>query len=289
MAGFLYRFAIVGILLGVPTAGVVPAQEARPSEEVSTSPCRRVVVLGASVSAGFGTSFEADGTLRLADVLDRMITVRHERVRDASTSLFFVSPRFIGAAQVRRARRHQPSMVIAVDYLFWYAYGRKCGGERARLRGIERGLRNLDRFRCPVVVSRLPDMSDAVVLGRRSVPHPGTLERINDRIQEWSEARPDVVLVPLDSYVADLRAGREVTAGASTWSSTAELLQRDRLHVTVQGLAVLGAIVLDNIAEQRADVVYGDLRLEPREIAVEILDQSQPRKQRRGLFGRRRR
>ena len=26
MAGFLYRLSIVGILLGVPTAGVIPAQ-----------------------------------------------------------------------------------------------------------------------------------------------------------------------------------------------------------------------------------------------------------------------
>ncbi len=207
----------------------------------------RVAVVGASLSAGFALDVEAGRPLGLAEVLECALTARHEPVVSAADIFFFVRPLEAGAVMTEKAAAANPTLLVALDFLFWYGYGivEAEGDRRAR---TEEGLRLLERFSCPVIVGDLPDMSEAIgtMLSAAQVPAPETRAYLNRRIREWAAQRAAVV-VPLSELVEKLRTGGEVRAGSAVYSGAASraLLQRDRLHPTIEGLACVAIAALD--------------------------------------------
>ena len=79
----------------------------------------------------------------------------------------------------------------------------------------------------------------------RQVPSARHLAVLNRRIGDWAAARPKVHLLALDRLMIDLRERRAIEIGARRVPAGQALLQRDQLHPTPQGLAVLAALVLD--------------------------------------------
>jgi len=61
---------------------------------------------------------------------------------------------------VRRALEAEPTAVLAVDFLFWFAYGEKPESRRAE--DLEGALKLLEKFDVPVVVGTLPNMKESV-------------------------------------------------------------------------------------------------------------------------------
>ena len=235
------------LLMALVACGPVPDFVTAPARTESARQLSgQVAIIGASASDGFRLS------VGLADALEALVGNERIELADFSASGMFLGPRGQGARQVDQALALEPALVIAVDFLFWFGYGLVVD-EADRLELFEDGTALLESFDCPLVVARYPDMSPAIgrmLLGGQ-VPDEQTLVRLNQRLVEWSEERGDVVVVPLDALLDNMRSDRPITVGGRTWpaGSTQELLQNDRLHPTIEGEAVLAQLVLDALAE----------------------------------------
>jgi hypothetical protein len=224
----------------------------------------RAHVIGASASAGFGVRPplppDHPGRLQpvtLAAIADAARAGAGTVTGDA-TGLFFLSPSANGGREVEGtlATQPRPTIVIGVDFLFWFTYGAADGDGRAirdekqRLAHLEVGLALADRIAkagMPLVIGDIPDMSPAVgkMLSKAQMPLLETIGRANERIRTWAAERPRVAVVPLARLVTELRSGKPFEAGRRTWSEAADgaLIQRDQLHPTFVGsLALLACI-----------------------------------------------
>jgi len=232
--------ALLSALVLGGSAPVLPAQEA--PGKVPAPLLSRVATVGASLTGGFGN------TLPLSTLMERALTEDHTRVLRCFTFLFFQRPVAIGARQIDRCRKHQPTLVLAVDFLFWYGYGfvfsRK--GERAfRFERLEKGLAQLDRLACPIVVGDLPDVTGAHpwMLSPYQVPSPEVQKALNERIHAWAAHKPNVLVVPLADWVRGLKTGVWKIPGSAPGRAsvlTPEMaLIWDRLHPTRVGALFL--------------------------------------------------
>lgn len=212
----------------------------------------RVHVIGASVSGGFidGPLFGADragdsvalGKLLSAWADGEVRVTSHPAMQMWS---LFQDPLRIGELEIELARRRQPDLVVAIDFLFWFAYGHVQGDEAAaRGQLLERGLDLLARLGAvQIVIGDLPDMRGAAVrmLNPRQIPSPEQLVALNARIAQYAAAHDNVRLVPLADLVRELKTegvALPLASGAHRTGPGA-LLQADRLHATRLGMAVL--------------------------------------------------
>lgn len=248
------------LLLAVPAALPTSlARDAAPGIDPSQL-YARVMVIGASASAGFGVrpppprTPGTRGEPMTIAALAGASRLGAADVEGDATALFFMNPPAIGTAQVDAvlARSPRPTIVFACDFLFWFTYGALAADrtpisdEAQRLALLERGLALVDRIAAagiPVVVGDIPDMSAAVgrMLSRAQMPRPETLDRANALIAAWAAARPLVAVMPLSSLTQELRQGRPFRAGRREWSEQADgpLIQRDQLHPTFAGSIAL--------------------------------------------------
>jgi hypothetical protein len=219
--------------------------------------------IGASATAGFGvvTQVENHAPSVLAVPLAASFagaTTATTRVHDLGSPFFFMSPGRTGRTQVDRAVDAKASLIVGVDFLFWYVYGTEsASGERmldesARLRNLETGLSQLDRFDAgtPLVIGDLPDMHRAVgkMLSRAQMPKPETLTKANERIKEWAAKRPKAAVVSLAEIVPALNGKQPILAGGITFDpAKGALIQSDELHPTFRGSLALGLRVADAI------------------------------------------
>jgi hypothetical protein len=201
----------------------------------------RVAVIGASASRGFGLD------IGLADALTVLCGNALVDVRDCSSSRMFIAPLPQATQQVECAREAGPTLVVALDFLFWFGYG-FVESEEQRLEHLEQGLQLLERFDCPVVVGRFPDMSAAVgrMLLSGQMPDDVTLERLNARLADWASERSGVLVVPLDRMLAELHAGQTADTAVT---ELGPLLQADELHPTQAGELLLARAVLAALAD----------------------------------------
>ena len=246
----------------------------------------RFSILGASASAGFSVVVNGPGgdgpgiaSARLGTVLRAMVDPPPCVVADWSTASFFSDPCTTGPHAVERCIQGEPDAVIAVDFLFWFAYGaftadgRRISQEADRDALFELGLSLLDQVEAPLLVGDLPDMRGANprVLNRWSVPEPETLERLNRRLRKWAADRPKVRIFPLaertreamtatfggDPAPTDPPEAGQVPESTNPPESAVDsagpkrppLVQRDRLHPTFEGLFDLTAAVAVAMAD----------------------------------------
>jgi hypothetical protein len=229
------------------------------------------VVIGASVSAGFGCLMPVDvtppdapkdaervttmGTVRLTDMLAAATVDPAKKPRSWATGRFFQDPERFGEETLKKAIEAKPTMVFAVDYLFWHAYGWTLD-EGSRTEKFERGLKRLERLGAdiPIVVGDLPDMRHAtLMLQPEMVPSRETLGRLNTRLAEWAKGRTNVVIVPLSGFVKSALSGEPVTMAGRTWTQdeVQTWLQGDGLHATPAGTAALAVDVLWRMREAK--------------------------------------
>jgi hypothetical protein len=226
----------------------------------------RVFVLGASLSQGYGLERDAGAPVHLADVVEASLRAEHEPVRRQTALLFFTDPLPIGRSQVEKAAAADPTLVVGIDFLFWYGYG-SFATEAGRMAMLENGLALLETFRCPVIVGDFPDVADASrdlgrgggqqkLLAPEQVPPPESLKQLNVRLRSWAGEHKSVVVVPLADLVARLHSGKDVEIRGNHWSGAAlaGLIQRDRLHPTLEGEVALWLGSLDAFVRSRPDL-----------------------------------
>lgn len=234
------------------------------AESTGPDPLERVAVIGASVSWGYGAHipFQADGyvhreLVHFSDVLEASLADEHDIAFHDANMAFFNSPIIIGRRLAGNARDAKPSMVLALDYLFWYGYGSHGidgtphRDSESRLALLEAGLSQLDTFDCPVYVFDFPDMSPAVgrVLRASQVPSHDELAMLNARLNEWAAEHENVSVLQVSTLTEQMREDTGFKIGELTYppGSNSRLMQRDKLHPTADGDIALAQFVLRRI------------------------------------------
>src|SRR6266498_5629682 len=137
----------------------------KPKASAATkSPWARIVMVGASASAGFTETEPLGGpkTLqyRLSRYLDAALLAAHEPVQNLANAMFFIQPEAAGRYQIDQALKAKPTLVVGIDFLFWFCYG-EGPTDKDRLQRFEKGLKLLEAVQFPLVLGDIPDASGA--------------------------------------------------------------------------------------------------------------------------------
>ena len=217
-------------------------------------------MIGASASAGFVLSEPFGGTntakCKLSHYLDAAIITPHAPVKNLATSLMFMNPDAFAPMQVEAATNARPTLVIGVDFLFWFCYGDgRTDTERAQR--FEQGLKLLEQIPCPLVVGDIPDVSAATntgIISNEQVPSASARAAANKRLKAWAAAHPQITVVPLAEFMRATMANEAIKLhnGALPAGKTHALMQADQLHPNPRGAAVLALGILDALVSQQS-------------------------------------
>jgi hypothetical protein len=256
---------------------------AAPDARPPLAPLAPLVCAGASVSGGFGVVIHAQGEqgpvraqVDLARVLRVAGGIEPGRVALFQDLMFFDRPTQSGPKLLAQALAKEPALIVGLDLLFWYGYGTKnrdgepIASEDERLVLLGEGLAMFEGVECTLVLGDFPDMSAAAggVLPKTALPRPETLAGLNDMLRTWAAERKNVIVLPLAELVSKQRAGEAFAIGAWEWpaGTGVELVQKDRLHPTLDGLIALAQLVVEELAT-RGLVERAAFRLERTELA----------------------
>ncbi|MFN0206707.1 MAG: hypothetical protein ACKVS6_10405 [Planctomycetota bacterium] len=274
---------------------IVPARTRFESDAAASTPAsvpasapaipvllQNVLVIGASASAGF--NYQSSTKHPMVRYVNAMVKGEHRPFHSKSSEMFFLSPDRTGSDQINEAETKKASLVIAVDYLFWFGYG-LFKNEDDRLVLLARGLELLEMLECPMVISEIPDMTPAIgiMLAKEQVPQKETFVKLNTKIREWAATRKNVVLVNLPELLNRLRNGDEVEIRGNKWEkgSTQKLLQSDNLHPTPEGTAVLALLAMDALVKNRTEIPESSIEWDVKKILASAkLPITPPRKPR---------
>ena len=230
-------------------------------------------MVGASASAGFTVSEMLGGTntpfFRLSRYVDAALSAPHEAVLNLAHAMFYLQPEGAGRIQIEEAVASQPTLVIGIDFLFWFCYG-EGSTDTARLRRFEKGLKLLEAIPGPLVLGDLPDASAAVdgILSADQLPSNKAMTAANRRLKEWAATRPQVAIVSLSGFMRAVSANQSLTihGQAIPAGQTRALLQNDKLHPSPTGAAVLALAILDTFLKSQPAVLANDVRWNSKEV-----------------------
>ncbi len=240
-----------------------PAQAPPPAQEqaAAVNHVQRVDVLGASMSAGFGLMQEAGAAVTIADFLKLALGDSCETMHAYGDTRFFQQPAGFGQKQVQKSLHSDPSLIIAVDFPFWYGYGYLPDCE-SRLQQMDDCFKQLERISCPILLGDFPDMSPALLgssalrqgkpmLDPAQIPDAECLGKLNEKLYAWAKTRSNVHIFPLSFFVAEVGKERTFEFRGIAFDREAKglMLQSDLLHPTVKGTAAATLFILHHLVE----------------------------------------
>ncbi|MGI9014637.1 MAG: hypothetical protein ACR2GY_10360 [Phycisphaerales bacterium] len=286
--------SLLGFAADDPPATDPNAPTTLAADDAATAPhlLSRIVCVGASATNGFMVSYratdEATGrsqrmNIKMREIIRAGIDVAEPasseemtlepKFADYSDLMFFLDSPRVGRRLWARTVKAQPTLIIAIDFLFWFSYGDRNAAseplrsEEERLALLDLGLDLLASANCRVIVGDVPDMSAAVggMLSRAQMPENQTLERVNQRIHEWAKTQPHITVVPLADLIAKMNSNEEIVIGRYTWpaGSRDRLIQPDELHPTLDGMIALAQMVANAIEDLGVDLQPATLNLDP--------------------------
>ncbi len=281
---FIHRTRVVVLLalfgIALPVWAQAPAVQAPTSiVRAEGHPLSRVAFIGASVSAGFGNAQElkVGRSIKLGGFFQQMLgaDLGSSQIYDYGSSQLFVDPLGLGKQQVEEASKQKPTLVIGIDYLFWYAFGYPRIGNPRRMEGLRMGLKRLDEFDCHLIVGDLPNVDHALrgkspLRGGYPILRPGQIpsevERLamNKLIHEWASKKSNVKVFPLADLMKQMVGGKEMTLRGNTWKveKLDQILQSDLLHPKVRGFVWVSMHVAESTLQlpgvQSSDFTWGE-------------------------------
>jgi hypothetical protein len=163
-----------------------------------------------------------------------------------------------GAVQIEGAKKAKPDFVVAVDFLFWFAYGQSSGDERSfRQKKLQKGLDLVASLGVPVILGDLADMRGAAprMLRASWIPSKEVLAELNQQLAAFVKEHPSLKVVPVAALVRTMKDdGVDLPLESGKLrASPGALLQGDRLHANRLGMAFLGLSLQDTLAAQFPD------------------------------------
>ena len=233
----------------------------------------KVVVFGASASAGFTIEAPFGGAKALQHSLSRhlgaAIIPKHDEPVNFGSNFLFMNVEQFAPIQIENTRAANPTLAVAIDFLFWHCYGSKLDDD-GRLALFEVGLKRLETFTCLLIVGNVPNASAAAggILNHAQVPPKEIIVRVNARLREWAQTRPNVAIVGLAEFMDTAMANKAITVREHTWpdGNTRALLQADKLHPSRHGVSALAMTIFDAALKLRPQTPVTDFCWEPGEI-----------------------
>jgi hypothetical protein len=230
-------------------------------------------MVGASASAGFTETELLGGPktprYRLSRYLNAALLVAHEPVQNLANAMFFIQPEAAGRYQIDQALAARPTLVVGIDFLFWFCYG-EGPTDKDRLQRFEKGLKLLEAVEYPLILGDIPDASGASndMLPADQIPSVETMSAANRRLKQWAATRRQVVIVSLSGFMRTAMANQALTIHGHTVpeGKTGALLQSDKLHPTALGSAVLALAILDAFQSTRPAHAAAEVRWNPDEV-----------------------
>lgn len=234
------------VLLSSSSHAWQAAPAVAPAKTARIPALQRIAVIGASVSDGMNLSADVGAKTVFSDIVGAALKSEHAKLVQESNAWFFQDPSKFSQREIDAVKAKDPTLVIGVDYLFWFAYG-IFPSEQARLDLFDAGLASLADFQCPVLVGDIPDMSLAThgysnlvqgpLISPQQVPSQDSQQKINERLYAWAADHHNVTVVPLAALTAKLQSDQEIVVHGNTWPKGAmkTLLQQDLLHTTLEG------------------------------------------------------
>ena len=251
-----------------------PFRADAPAEtKTAQPPWGRIVMVGASATAGFTESEPLGGPTtpqyRLSRYLDAALLAPHEPVQNFGDRLFFVQPDAAGRYQIEQALKAKPTLLVGIDFLFWFCYG-DGPTDKDRLQRFEKGLKLLESVECPLVLGDIPDASGASndILSAEEIPSVAAMSAANRRLKAWAATRRQVVVVSLSEFMRAALADQAITVHGYPLpeGKTRVLLQDDRLHPSPPGCAVLALVILDAVQSTQSAHSADAVRWNPKEV-----------------------
>jgi hypothetical protein len=228
-----------------------------------SQPCdifRRVVVTGASVSSGFGvTTPPIKGDLgaypiNMKHIMEGVITSDLSEVKFFGDLLFFKKSRANAKAYIEKIKEYKPTLVVGVDFLFWFGHGTPpvgCDISQYRMEKLNFVLDLLGELKVPIIIGDLPNVRQTIgkMLSPKQVPTKELLLALNERIHEWGDSHANVTVVEVFDLSNKLMNDEPITFLGHTWpaGSQSKLLQQDMLHTTFEGTVIASMMVAEAI------------------------------------------
>ncbi len=273
--------ALAGASFASETQKTAPAPREVEKKSVAVD---KIAVIGASISAGFrldgNTDPFADSKLKLADIVSASLNVPHQPVVNQATQSFFMDPTGTAAATMSELATEKPTLVVAIDYLFWFGYGVK--KEEQRVPALEAALASLAKLECPILLGDLPDMTlasrtnDPVfgrpMLQKTMLPSADTLKQLNEKIAAFAKEHKNVVIVPLADLTTKLQSDAEVSVHGNKWpkGSIDKLMQGDRLHTTLEGTCAVWVVAVDAWLAKSKDLPAATFELDVAKLLAKV-------------------
>jgi len=212
----------------------------------------RPVMIGASLSDGYQHTEKLGGpesdALALDLFLQRDLKLPESKISNFSNRFCFIYPLGISQKQLNDAKKLKPTVLFAVDQLFWHLYG-DFASQKQRLITFKAALQKLDPITCPLVIGNIPDAKHSIgkMLSPRQVPELETIQQANKILQEWVKKRKNTAIIDLSSFMKQSIANEEIKLTSITYpkGTTKQFLQSDLLHPTPAGVAALSLAVID--------------------------------------------
>ncbi len=227
----------------------------------------RPVVIGASVSDGYEHTERLGGPRSDALALDlylrQVVKIPAGKISNFSNRFCFVYPLGISHRQVSDALKAKPSVIIAVDQLFWQLYGNFASTEQ-RLITFKSALAKLDSITCPLVIGNIPDASRSInkMLAQSQVPKLHTINQANQILDTWAKKRKHTAIIDLASFMKLSVLNKEIKLKNIIYpeGTTKKLLQTDMLHPTAAGAKAISYAVIEAL-QTISDLKDEDLKL----------------------------
>lgn len=195
-------------------------------------------IIGASVSAGFTTDYT------FAQILSRGIHAPHHFTENVDL-LFSTKPLIAGDAEVESMTAANPTLIVGIDFLFWYVYGGPMS-RATRIAQLQHGLSLLERFDVPMVIGDIPDMHGAAewMLDPRKIPDLSDIDAANATITDFVATRPHIRVLPLKAWRDHIRLHQAMQLPMQRiMMNEADVLYDDNLHPNEKGMAILAVLV----------------------------------------------
>lgn len=205
----------------------------------------KIGVIGASVSAGFGSDYT------LSEAIAAAVKVPVETT-DFADNFFFSNYKSSSPKSVAKMKAKKVDVIVALDYLFWFASGKKTLEERKE--DISAAIGFLDGVTVPVLVGTVPEMRNVsrFMLRKDRIIPAQEVVILNQHLKDLIATKKNIHLLPLATWIECLNEGKHVPGMEHVSDEKlkkSDVFIADGLHLNRKGLVFGAAMIVKQLQD----------------------------------------